>query len=145
MKGAVVYDSWTGNTRKIAEAIAAENQFDIFSVDQAPVDLCRYDILVLGTPDIKAAPSKAVAGFMERVLPPGNFALFVTFGAPVWGQISSLVCLKKMRDVLSKKGARCRGDFFCPGFHVKFKTYKGRPAEKEIASAKNFARRIMSA
>lgn len=58
------------------------------------------------------------------------------------GQISSLICLNKMRNLLSKKGAHCKGEFICSGFHAKFKTYKGRPCEKEITRAKKFARKI---
>ena len=143
MKGIIVYDSWTGNTKKIAEAIASENQFDIFKVNDAPADLRQYDILVLGSPNIKACPSKDVLEFMDKVLLPDRFAIFVTFGAPLWGQISSLICLNKMWNLLSKKGARCSGKFMCPGFHIKFKTYKGRPREKEINRARKFAKKII--
>lgn len=142
MKGIIVYDSWTGNTEKIAEAIASESRFDMIKVNQAPADLRQYDILVLGSPNIKANPSREIAEFMEKVLLPDRFALFITFGAPLWGQISSLICLNKMRGLLSKKGARCSGEFICSGFHAKFKTYKGRPSEKEITRAKKFAGKI---
>lgn len=142
MKGIVVYDSWTGNTKKVAEAIASENSFDIFKVNGAPTDLRQYDILLLGSPNIKAAPSKVTLEFMDKVLLPDRYAVFITFGAPLWGQISSLVCLNKMCSVLSKKGAHCVGKFMCPGFHAKFKTYKGRPSLKDLAKAERFSKHI---
>lgn len=144
MKGVVVYDSWTGNTKKIAEVIACENKFDIFKVNEAPLDLRNYDILVLGSPNIKFQPSKAAIEFMGKVFPPKQFAIFVTFGAPIWGKISSALCLKKMCSILSGKGAQCKGKFMCLGFHIKFKTYKGRPGEQEINSAKKFAKAILA-
>jgi flavodoxin len=145
MKGIVIYDSWTGNTKKIAEAVASVNRFDIFKVNEAPLDLRQYDILVLGSPDIKASFSKATLEFIDNVLLPKRFALFITFGAPFWGQISSLICFNKIHSLLTKKGSLCKGKFMCPGFHAKFKTYKGRPCEIEINKAKIFARKILGA
>ncbi len=142
MKGIIVYDSWTGNTKKIAETIASETKFDIVKVKEAPMDLRQYDILVLGSPNIRANPSGLILEFMDKVILPAKFALFVTFGAPVLGQVTSLVCLNKMRTFLSKKGARCSNKFMCPGFHTKFKTYKGRPGEKEVNRAKKFAKNL---
>ncbi|MGE5197042.1 MAG: flavodoxin family protein [Deltaproteobacteria bacterium] len=143
-KGIIVYDSWTGNTKKIAEAIASESRFEIAKVTEAPPDLRNYDILVLGTPNMHAAPSKAISEFIDKAMLPARFALFVTFGAPVWGQISSLICLNKMRNLLSKKGARCKGGFMCPGYHAKHKSYKGKPGEEEISKARKFATKLSS-
>jgi flavodoxin len=143
MKGIIVYDSSTGNTKKIAEAIASETRFDVVKVGEAPTDLRQYDILVLGSPNIRTNPSKAIFEFMDKVLLPDRYVLFITFGVPLWGQISSLICLNKMRKLLSKKGACCKAKFLCPGYHVKFKTYRGWPREKEINRARRFARKVL--
>ena len=46
---AVIYSSVTGNTKKVAEAIAgAAERADIFRVQDAPQDLSGYDIVAIG-------------------------------------------------------------------------------------------------
>jgi len=144
MKGIIVYDSWTGNTKKIAEAIAAETRFDIVGIGGVSTDLRHYDILVLGSPNIRTNPSGEILKFMDKALLPDRVALFMTFGMPFWGWVSSLLCLNKMGKLLSKKGACCQAKFMCPGYHVKFKTYKERPGDKEINRARQFARKLNS-
>ena len=48
-KWAVIYSSVTGNTKKVAEAIAgAAESADIFRVQDAPQDLSGYDIVAIG-------------------------------------------------------------------------------------------------
>jgi flavodoxin len=142
MKGIVVYDSLTGNTQKIAEAVAAGSSFEIKKVDLAPLDLSAYVILVLCTPNWRAKPSEKIMHYIAQTIAPKKFALVVTFGMPIWGQLSSRGCLKKMRTPLEAKGSRFSGKFICPGFHVKYKTYKGRPAEKDFLRARRFAEKL---
>jgi len=143
MKGIVVYDSWTGNTRRIAEVIASGVKFNLVKVNDAPLDLREYEILVLGTPNIRAKPSEKILDFMSKVTLPTKFAVFVTFGMPIWGVISSIICLNKMRKILCQKGSKFAGQFMCPGFHVKYKTYKGKPSEKEFRDAREFSEYII--
>jgi len=55
MRGIVVYESWFGNTERVARAVAAglsaRIQTELFPVDQAPVDISgRYDLVVVGGP-----------------------------------------------------------------------------------------------
>jgi len=144
MKGIVIYDSWTGNTKKVAEAIAVEDNFTLTKVDAAPFDLQNYDILILGTPNIRAHPCDKIINYIEKLIPPQKFALFVTFGMPIWGQIFSLSCFKYMRQQLEAKNSQFVGKFMCPGYHVKYKTYKGRPSDKDLCGAKEFGKLILS-
>ena len=44
----VIYSSLTGNTKLIAEAMAAEADADLFSVEKAPEDLSSYEAVALG-------------------------------------------------------------------------------------------------
>src|SRR5512137_2366040 len=88
-KGLIVYDSLTGNTKKVAEAIASGGDWEIVKVAHAPRQLQEYRIVVIGSPNMHAKPSQAVQLFMEEAMLPAACAFFVTFGAPVWGQISS--------------------------------------------------------
>lgn len=140
MRGIVIYDSLSGNTKKVAEAIAKEKNFELKKVDDAPQDLASYWLLVLGTPNIRTACSQKISDFLQKVNPPPEFALFITFGAPVWGRISSEICLNRMQKALKQKGSKLTGKFFCPGFHIKFKTYKGRPSEADLCRAREFAK-----
>jgi hypothetical protein len=52
MRSLVVYESWFGNTRRIAEEIAAglEGEVDVVTVDEAAPTLEGYDLLVVGGP-----------------------------------------------------------------------------------------------
>jgi hypothetical protein len=54
MRSLVVYESWFGNTRRIAEEIAAslahEGQVDLVSVDEPLPSLEEVDLLVVGAP-----------------------------------------------------------------------------------------------
>ena len=54
MRSLVVYESWFGNTRRIAEVIAAalaeEGDVDVVSVDEPIPSLQHLDLIVLGGP-----------------------------------------------------------------------------------------------
>jgi len=54
MRTLVVYESWFGNTRRIAEkvaaAIAPESEVELASVDDPVPSLVRVDLVVLGAP-----------------------------------------------------------------------------------------------
>ncbi|MCM8787089.1 MAG: hypothetical protein NC935_03445 [Candidatus Omnitrophica bacterium] len=142
IRSIVVYDSFSGNTKKIAEAIASVYNCDIKKVDEAPLDLKNYDILILGTLNIRAHPSDKIINYINNLTVPKYFSLFVTFGMPIWGQISSIFCLRKMRKLFEAKGSKFIKSFICPGFHIKYKTYKGRPSCKDLEAAKRFATKI---
>src|ERR1700760_3527820 len=54
MKSLVVYESWFGNTRRLAETIAAalrdEGDVELVSVDDPLPSLLHVDLIVLGAP-----------------------------------------------------------------------------------------------
>jgi hypothetical protein len=54
MKSLVVYESWFGNTRRVAEkiarALAAEGEVQIRTVDDPMPPLQQFDLLVIGAP-----------------------------------------------------------------------------------------------
>lgn len=143
-KGIVVYDSRSGSTKKVAETIAVAANFEIAHVKDAAVNLEAYSLLVVGSLNIRAHPSDKIIAYLSKVNAPKQCAVFVTFGMPLLGQISSLQCLREMRNALLAKGSSCLGGFMCPGYHVKFKTYKGRPSEKDLLRAADFARSLVT-
>lgn len=143
IKGIFVFDSSTGNTEKVCIAAAASAGFSIFKVDTAPVDLSGYDVMVLGTPDIRAMPSPAITAYLERVKPAKAWGLMVTFGMPLWGQISSVLCAAYVKNKLS--GSRFLGLFKCPGYHAMRKTYEARPNLRDFQAAKRFGLKMRAA
>ena len=138
----VVYDSQTGNTEKIARATAEGLGCKYYKTDSLPHPVNYYDLVVFGTPDIRANPSPAMAELLKEGVYPRSYALFVTYGLPLWGSYSSGKLLRKIIKHWKGKGPRYLGSFACPGFHAKYKTFKGKPSEKELKAAFEFGRRL---
>ena len=80
MKALVVYSSRTGNTRKIAEAIAAVRPgCEIHPVESAPAPE-GYDLVAVGYWVDKGMPDAQAKAYLETVRD-ANVALFGTLGA----------------------------------------------------------------
>ena len=79
MKWAVIYSSVTGNTKKLAEAVAKPLNADIFSVQDVP-DLSEYDALVIGYWLRSGSPDDKTAHFL-KCLSNKMVAFFQTHGA----------------------------------------------------------------
>jgi len=137
----VVYDSWTGNTRTIAEALADEMACEAVKVDDAGnYDMSAYDLVVAGSPVHGGAPTDAMADFLSGLTPPQASAVFVTFGAPSFGPMTADKCLDSMAEKLN---TTCIGRFRCHGFHHIFRTYPDHPDAADKADAARFAAGIM--
>lgn len=134
----VIYDSRTGNTEKVARAIAQPLDADVRHVSEV-ADVYAYDLVVIGTPNIRANPSPAIRSFIEQNPAIEDYATFVTYGAPVWGPISARRCFAALRTAL---GGRPWGEFSCKGYHASFKTYGGHPTDDELLSAHLFGIRL---
>jgi hypothetical protein len=134
----VVYDSRTGNTEKIARVVAECLEADLARVDDG-ADAGGYDLVVIGTPVISSRPTDEVLRFVERSGGLRNYAAFVTYGAPLWGPIST----RKAFDVLSRAaGAAPLASFACRGRHPLIHTYRHHPNEDDLLSAFLFGIRV---
>lgn len=78
-KWAVIYTSVTGNTEKIAQAIAEEADADLFRVQDAPADLSNYEIVALGYWLRLGRPDPLMLKFMAQVHD-ANVLFFQTHG-----------------------------------------------------------------
>ena len=67
MKSCIIYSSVTGNTRKVAEALAAASGAPCFPVREAP-DPDDYDLLALGFWVRLGQADARTQGYMRRVL-----------------------------------------------------------------------------
>ena len=131
-RAVVLYDSATGNTRLVADEIAKGLGCACEHVSRA-ADLSRYDLVVLGSPNIRKEPSQLVQRFLvDSIELPKRLALFTTFGMPVWGQISAPQCLSHMATAWDMKPI---SRFSCPGYHRKYKTYGGHPNDADLLAA----------
>jgi len=131
-RAVVIYDSATGNTRRVAEEIALGLGCAARAVQEAG-DLERYTLVVLGTPNIRKRPSATMRRLQSsgQTRPP-LLAVFATFGMPLWGQVSTPHCLREMSRGWNRRPV---GRFACAGYHAKYRTYSGRPNEADLLSA----------
>jgi flavodoxin len=101
MKPCIVYFSRTGNTKRLAEAIANQIEAPIFDiVSTEPTVFDSYDTIVFGTPVEGASPAKEIQAFVER-LPNGQgkkVGLFCTYR--IFGNERAM---KKLEKILASK------------------------------------------
>jgi len=149
LKVMILYYSETGNTEKVARAVAEalepKAEVSLRRVEEASEDLGEYELIFLGTPVHALGPAKPVREFLERLsanLEGLCFALFCTYSMAGAGRT-----LDFMEKKLANKGAKVLGKFAVFGaFKTFFKHFKkGRPDEKDLAYAKEKAEEIFSA
>jgi len=141
-KALVVFDSWSGNTQMIGEAIA-----DVLSCPAIHLDdlgegpLPAHDLLVIGSPVHGGLTTDPVKAFLTRIEPPRVSAVFATFGAPLFGPLTANMCLNGMEKRLHQS---CIGRFKCHGFHQILRTYPSHPDEEDRRDAACFAAGILA-
>ena len=136
----VMYNTLTGNTKKVAEAIAAEIGIEAQRIekDQAPFSE-PVDLLFIGDGIYAGKPHKETVSFIERLTPEivKNAAVFSTFG----GQD---VIGARLAKLLQDKGLNVIGEpFSCKG-KCWFFVNRKRPGENDLEMSRQFARTIIS-
>lgn len=132
---AVRYDSKTGNTKRLADALAAALGIRAETVD-IPLP-GKVDLLFLGSSVYAAGASAEVKKFIAGLNPSqvGTVACFGTAALlpSTYAQVSKL---------LREKGIDVQADeFHCRGqFHF---MHRGRPDENDLMRVKQFAKRMM--
>ena len=134
MTYAVRYYTKTGNTKKLAEAVAKELGVEALPLSE-PVNE-PVDLLFLGNSYYAFSIDPEVRKFVES-LDGGKVGKIVNFGSAA--MLNSTY--KKVKAVADKKGIamdtrefHCRGEF--KGIH------KGRPNEEDLKAAAQFARQF---
>ena len=133
----VVYYSRGGNTRKVAEAVAAElgtAARDIKTVDR----VADGANIILGSGCYGAVVAKDITDFLDRNHKPGRkIALFTT----------SVLGLGKEVEVMEKqirgKGVEIAAHFNCYGQFLGVK--RGHPDKDDLDKAREFARKLAAA
>jgi len=137
MEVRVIYASLTGNTARVARAIAGALGVEPEDIrDLRPGDLSDVGLLFVGDGVYGWKPSRRMVRFLSSL--PGlrgtAAAVFGTYGA----RPTQLPILKRL---LTEKGAEVVGEFACPG--VDWFTLgllrRGRPNARDIERARAFA------
>jgi len=101
MKACVLYCSHTGNTKRLAEAIADMLKAPIFDVETSEASVAdNFGLLILGTPVTGLRPAPEVSSFVKR-LPEckgKKTILFCTYALKMGGT------LKVLEKELAEKG-----------------------------------------
>ena len=136
MKSAIIYYSYSGNTKKVAEILAEllgesgqVQQMELIAPEESKsflaqcrkalyhlkakinpvqVDLSGYDLICFGSPVWAFAPAPAMNTYLDLCtgLEGKKVILFTTYGSGTGNQR----CLKYIQDLLSKKGVK---SFIC--------------------------------
>ncbi|MCR4391340.1 MAG: hypothetical protein NUV94_00835 [Candidatus Acetothermia bacterium] len=137
----VVFASRTGNTRKVADAIAQAVGGELVDVRKSPhCDLSQAGFLFVGDGVYMGRPSKAMVRFLQGLSVPAGLkaAVFGTYGA----QAKQLDVLARL---LEEKGIEVVDRFACPGrdWFALGLLKRGRPNQDELRAAQAFARRAV--
>lgn len=149
MKSIIVYYSYSGNTKKAAQALAEylkdKGEAELISlqpldesnsffgqgnrafrhvrakIEPAKFDLSCYDLICLGSPVWAFGPAPAMNTYLDRCsgIEGKKIILFSTYGSGTGNQR----CLNYMREILSKKGAKEFKQFSIQQFKVKDKEF----------------------
>ncbi len=141
----VYYSKHHGNTKKLLDAIAAEDS-SVVLIDvtkQPDADLSSYDRIGLASGIYFSSFAKQLVDFAKSRLPEGKDVFFIyTHGAPLVGLPSGI------RAAAKEKNCRMIGKYHCRGFDT-FGPFgkiggiaKRRPDEKDIEGAVAFYRAL---
>ncbi|MGE5195570.1 MAG: flavodoxin domain-containing protein [Deltaproteobacteria bacterium] len=149
MRTAVVYKSiHHGNTRRVAEAMAAALGAELYTVEEAAeIDASRFDLVGLGSGiyfyrhhrDLR----RLVANWPKAPARSFVFSTAGTSSLATWWH-GSLVRL------LRRRGSEVMGEFSCPGFDTFGPlwliggVHRGRPSEQDLARAAEFANGLLT-
>ncbi|UCG95481.1 MAG: flavodoxin [archaeon] len=131
----VIYSSRTGNTRKVAEAMASEIGTEALDVRSGP-QLEKGSVVFLGSGCYASRPDKKMLAFIEKNSFNGiKVALFGTSGSGEGKEV------QVMEQALREKGAVIKGRFFCRGKFLF--SGRGHPSQEELSRAREFARKTI--
>jgi len=141
LKSIVVYDSWSGNTGKIADEIARVLNCPSVHVDKtAEYFPGHYDLIVVGSPVHGGVPTGKIEEFLAGLEDVSASAVFVTYGAPFFGSWTADRCLSSMEEQLAGTSV---GRFKCNGLHKILRTYPSHPDDTDLTEAARFAEGLL--
>ncbi len=147
MKTIILYASKSGNTKKIADSMAAQLGCPTVKItyDTAPstVDLEGYDLIFLGTGLFAGTPNEDIVRYINslNLKSAKTFAIFITWGG---APRSDKMALTKMRTLLEGKGQKVLEEHFASfGGWKGILMKRGHPKPEEIAAAGEWAKKTV--
>ncbi len=138
-KIAIVYESQTGNTKKVAEEIAKAYGIEATEVGAAmDMDLSQYDLVVFAVPHFgrRILPPKMIE-LLSKGITVKNYAIATTSGMPLVRTFrSNKRTIDYFEERLHKKPLNTVN---VKGFHARAKTYKNHPDEVDLLDSYLFA------
>jgi len=131
----VVYESISGNTRKLAAVIAEELGVEVEDV-RFKAGLKKDTFVLLGSGCYATKPGKKIMNFIESNDFEGRDVAL--FGASGGGDGEEV---RGMEKLLVSKGAHIEGSYYCRG-RAMLLFGRGHPSDKELAGARDFAGEI---
>ena len=148
MKSVVLFSSKSGNSGKIADAIASELSCHAVKIDSnssaSTVDLKDYELVFVGTGIYAGTPNKDLENCLKtaNLGGPKLFAIFVTWGGA--GNTCQAVTAK-LRGILEAKGQKVIEDTFCCYGGWKYALLRrGHPNSEDTQAAKKWAKNLVS-
>jgi NAD-dependent dihydropyrimidine dehydrogenase PreA subunit len=150
LKSIVIYDSFTGNTKKIAEAIqagikAVNGSCDIFKIKAVnPADLQGYDLIGIGSPVMNQRELFNVTNFIESAMKKvdGKHAFaFCTHGALPSRYLARVVPALRQRGMYVIGWNDWFGGAYYPGVPKPYFT-DGHPDEIDLKEAEDFGKEM---
>jgi len=142
----IVYFSQTGNTRKVAEAMAAVfsnlgHSVQTYPIEKAsPKDITKGDLLGVGSPCFTGQAPTPIKDFLRGLPPLHNKRTFVfaTSGGAPGKVLYDLTRLLRQRGAEVTGGTLIRGECFHPA-PCFIRRYPGRPNAQDLKRARRFA------
>ena len=147
MKSIIIYYSETGNTEKVARAIAKALTGEIKRVEEIKSDeLTDYDLIFIGTPVHGSKPAKKIEDFLDKLpqLQGKKGAAFCTMHLG-----GDKMTFKIIKEKFEKKGIIFVDGFSCLGWSRLIgnlgprKFNKGRPNDEDLERAVEFAKKLI--
>jgi flavodoxin len=146
MKSLVVYYSKSGNTEKVAKAIAMGLKAELKKIEEIE-DVSSYDLICIGTPVHAFAPAKSIKKFLKELpdLPGKKGAGFCTMHA-----VGDKRTLRIIKEGLENKKIKFLGGFSCRGASSIFgdigpKIFnRGKPNEEDLKKAEDFGKKLLN-
>ncbi|MGZ8887674.1 MAG: flavodoxin family protein [Nitrososphaeraceae archaeon] len=134
------------NTEKIAKAMAAKIGADVRnSKDVNPIDINNYDIIGFGSGVYRGRLHSEISDIIDNLTYQNNKKSFIfsTTGSLSYSRLAH----DKFNPLLTKKGFKIIGEFFCLGFDTaltKEGINKGKPDKQDLENAERFIKSILT-
>jgi flavodoxin len=142
----IVHSTHHGNTEKIARAIAEALGAEVKTpLDVTPADIAAYDLIGFGAGIDGGKHYEPLLAFAES-LPDSPCKKAFIFSTSA---VKSPNGHTALREILTAKGVTVIGEFDCRGFTTRSVfalvggKNKGRPNAEDLASARNFAEKLI--